>query len=221
MNVTEALNSRHTCRFFTPEPLAQETVIRILEAANRTPSWANTQPWEIFVAGGAELDGLRQAFLKNVQSGVPAASDIPQPEKWPAEIEVRMHESFSQRFRDLGIDKDEPEARRLAAENNSRFFGAPAVVYLCMDRTLTPWSMHDLGMMSQSIMLAAEENGVASAIVYSLVLYPDLIRKTLKIPEKLAVVIAIALGYAEAGNPQNQYRMQRRPLDEAVRLKGF
>lgn len=221
MNVTEALNSRHTCRYFKPEPLSRQTVIDILEAACRTPSWANTQPWEIFVAGGSTLDGLRSACLEKVRNGVPAASDIPRPESWPPEIQARMRQSFTQRLCDLGIDPDDQEARRSAAENNSRFFGAPAVLYLCMDRTLTSWSMHDLGMMSQSIMLAAEEKGVASAIAYNLVIYPDLIRQALKIPEDLAIVIGIALGHSEADNPQNQYRMPRRPLEETVRLTGF
>src|SRR5659263_675197 len=52
MNVTAALNSRYTCRAFKPQPLEKDTILAILEAAKRPPSWANTQPWEIFVPGG-------------------------------------------------------------------------------------------------------------------------------------------------------------------------
>ena len=49
MNVTEALNSLYLpC--FQAATTGKETILAILEAANRTPSWANTQPWEIFVA---------------------------------------------------------------------------------------------------------------------------------------------------------------------------
>ena len=52
MNVIDALNSRSTIRAFNPDPVGRETTLKILEAATRAPSWANTQPWELFVAGG-------------------------------------------------------------------------------------------------------------------------------------------------------------------------
>lgn len=221
MDVGDALRARRTVRAFLDRPVPRETIEAILADALHTPSWANTQPWEIFVAGGEILEGLRLACLENVRNGVPATSDLPRPEQWPAVIEERMRQQYAKRFQDLGIDRDDQEARRAAAENNGRFFGAPAVVYLCMDRTLTPWSVHDLGMMSQSIMLASAEKGIASAIAFNLVIYPDLIRKALEIPEEMAIIIGIALGYADASNAENSYHGERRPLDEVVRLSGF
>ncbi len=221
MNVSQALRSRYTCRAFKPDPPDRDTILAILEAASHAPSWANTQPWEIFVGGGKELEELRSACLERFRSGAPAAPDIPRPEHWPAAIDERMSRLYAARFRELKIDRDDTEARRAMAENNNRFFGAPAVVYLCMDRTLTQWSMHDLGMLSQGIMLAAEERGVATAIAYNLVIYPDLIRKAMEIPDDLAVVIGIAMGYALHDDPQNVFRSARRPLDEVVRFRGI
>ena len=106
-------------------------------------------------------------------------------------------------------------------ENNHNFFGAPTVLYLCMDSSLTPWSMHDLGMMAQSIMLAATERGVSSAIAYNLVIYPELIRKEMNIPDDLSIVIGIAVGYADSGDRQNQFRSERRSLEEVVRFRGI
>jgi nitroreductase len=105
-------------------------------------------------------------------------------------------------------------------ENNFRFFGAPAVVYLCMDRTLSPWSLFDLGALSQSIMLAARELGVDSAPAVMLVGYPELIRSELGIPDNLAIVFGIALGYADADHPQNSFRISRRPLQEIATVKS-
>lgn len=69
-------------------------------------------------------------------------------------------------------------------EANSRFFGAPVVVYLCMDKSLSTWSVFDLGSLSQSIMLAAQEYNLGSAVAAMLVIYPNLIRKTLDIPKR-------------------------------------
>jgi len=218
MNVTEALHSRYTCRSFKAQPLEKEKILAILEAANRAPSWANTQPWEIFVAGGAVLEGLRKACLKNFRQGLPGNSDIPRAEEWPSSIADRIKSLMAARSKDLGIDRADGATRKAMAERTHRFFGAPIVLYLCMDRSLTSWSMHDLGMMSQSIMLAAEERGIASAIAYNMVIYPDLIRKAIGIPEELAIVIAIALGYADDGDPQNVFHSPRRSMEEVVRF---
>jgi nitroreductase len=221
MNVTEALNARFTCRAFKSEPLDREKILAIFEAAIQTPSWANTQPWEIYAAGGEVLENLRQACLENFHNGVPANSDMPRAEQWPPVIEDRMNQLMAARLKELAIDREDKVSRQEMAENNHRFFGAPVVVYLCLDRSLTPWSMHDLGMMSQSIMLAAEELGVNSAIAYNLVIYPDLIRKALGIPDELSIIIGIALGYGDADNRRNQFRSARRPLEEVVHLKGI
>ena len=55
MNVIEALNSRTSIRAFKSDPVSRETIFKIMEAAIRSPSWANTQPWEIYVAAGEAL----------------------------------------------------------------------------------------------------------------------------------------------------------------------
>ena len=205
MNVTEALNTRYTCRAFKSDPVPEALLLQTMGAADRTPSWANTQPWEIYIAGGEVLENLRQSCLENCRNGIEGNSDLP----------------TAHRARTLGIDRNDEMKRRELFEQNHRFFDAPAVVYLCMEKSLTAWSIHDLGMMAQSIMLAAQERRVNSAIAYNLVIYPDLIRPALEIPENLSIIIGIALGYADAGNPQNSFRSSRRPLREVVKRRGF
>jgi nitroreductase len=102
-----------------------------------------------------------------------------------------------------------------------QFFGAPMVIYLCLDRMLTAWSIFDMGLLAQSIMLAAQHYGVDSTVAAQLVSYPDLIRAELGIPDHLLILIGIALGYRDQQHPLNQYRSSRRPLQEVVRLKGL
>ena len=104
---------------------------------------------------------------------------------------------------------------------NYKFFGAPVVIYLCMDRALTPWSVFDLGSLSQSIMLAAKDNGLDTAVAVMLVAYPDLIRAHLEIPDDLSIIIGMALGSNDPNNPGNRFRSPRRSLSEVVHLKGF
>jgi nitroreductase len=221
MNVTEALNSRYSTRAFKSDPVDRNTILKILEAATRAPSWANTQPWEIFVAGGDALERLRQAYLANFQTDVPRKSDIPRPELWPPAHQKRIEDLGAKRFGLRGIKRDDKAARLVFSEANAKFFGAPVVIYLCMDRTLTPWSVFDIGMLAQSIMLEAQEYNLGSIPAFMLVSYPELIRTELEIPEDLSIIIGIALGYSDTQHPQNKFRSPRRDIREVVRFKGF
>jgi nitroreductase len=221
MNVTDALISRFTCRAFKSEPVKKKMILEILEVATRAPSWANTQPWEIFVAGGKVLENIRKIFLENVQNDVPRAPENPVPEKWPPALKKRSEELRAERLKTIGLKGDDPDALKANFEQNARFFRAPAVIYLCLDRSLTPWSMFDLGLLAQSIMLEAREYGLDSAPAVMLVAYPEIIRAALGIPENLSIVFGIALGYADGQSPQNKYRTTRRPLREVIRFQGF
>ena len=221
MNTIDALNSRYCCRAFKPDPVSKETVLKILEAATRAPSWANTQPWEIYVATGELLERLCQAYLKNLQEEVAAHTDLPRPQSWPPALQKRTEDLMAGRSQLLGIARDDITGRKTMMQANYKFFGAPVVIYLCMDRVLTPWSVFDLGSLSQSIMLAAKDNGLDTAVAVMLVAYPDLIRAHLEIPGYLSIIIGIALGSNDQNNPGNRFRSPRRSLSDVVHLKGF
>jgi len=49
METWEAITTRRNVREFSPEPLAPEHLERILEAAWRSPSSQNSQPWDFVV----------------------------------------------------------------------------------------------------------------------------------------------------------------------------
>jgi nitroreductase len=221
MNTIDALNSRYCCRAFKPDPVRKETVLKIIEAATRAPSWANTQPWEIYVATGEVLERLRQAYLKNFQEEMAAHPDLPRPQSWPLALQSRTEDLMARRLQLLGIARDDRAGRKTMTQANYKFFGAPVVIYLCMDRGLTPWSVFDLGSLSQSIMLAAKDNDLDTAVAVMLVAYPDLIRAHLEIPDDMSIIIGIALGYNDLNNPGNKFRSPRRSLSDVVHLKGF
>ena len=218
MNVSEALNARQCVRAFKPDPVSRETVMAILEAASRTPSWANSQPWQVYVAGGETLERLRAAFLEQTGRGVPGDPDLPTPKEWPSAIQQRSSAMNAARMAALGVSPDDKAARRAFLENNRRFFGAPAVVYLCLERSLTPWSIFDVGMMAQSVMLAAIDRGVDSAPAVNLVIYPALIRAALGIPDELMILMGVAFGYRDPEDPGISYRSSRRPVGEFTTL---
>jgi len=221
MNVSQALTTRRTIRAFKPDHIDRELLENILEPALHAPSWANTQPWEIFVAAGEPLERLRNAYAENLKNCVPRNPDITMPREWPDACRTRMEALKAERTEILERECKDPASMPDLMQMNYKLFNAPTVVYLCMDRCLTPWSLFDLGAMSHGIMLAAEEHGIGSAVAVTLAAHPDLIRKELGIPETLAIVIGIALGHPDPDHPQNKFRSTRRSLGEAVRFKGF
>jgi len=221
MDVGNALRARRTVRAFLPRPVPRETLEAILSDALHTPSWANTQPWAVFVAGGEVLERIRQMSEQRALEKIPSSPDVALPSAWTPECRARTTELTAGRAEVRGTTPQDPTFHHEFLMANRRFFGAPCVVYLCMDQALGTWSMFDLGAMCQSITLAAQDHGVDSAIAVQLVVYPDLLRRDLSIPRELLIVIGIALGFADARDPEDRFRSLRRPLGEAVRFIGI
>ncbi len=64
MDVFEAIRGRWSCRKFSSEPIAEDELNLILEAATWAPSPANNQPWEFIVVSSA---GLKQKIFREAQ----------------------------------------------------------------------------------------------------------------------------------------------------------
>jgi len=221
MNVREALDARFSCRAFTAMPVTREQVEAVVAAASRAPSWANTQPWEIFVAGGDVLERIRQGYLRRAEEGVERALEVAAPTVWPEAHRARIAELMRLRSGLLGASPDDAEARRTLMQRNFSLFGAPVVVWLCMDRALSQWSLYDLGSFAQSLMLAAAAQGLDSVPAVMLAAYPDIVRTELGVPDSLAIAIGIALGHAEREDPMNKLRTPRRSLVEILTVRGL
>jgi nitroreductase len=221
MDTIEAIMSRRSVRDFKSDPIPRAIVLKILEAANRCPSTANTRPWQMYVAGGKVLDEIRQACMARFAGGESIKPDIPLFQEWPPVLKARIDQNRGERFKLLGIDRQDKAALKANQGLNYQFFGAPVAIFLCMDRTLGAWSIFDIGALTQTILLAATHYGLGSVPALNFVGYPDIIRKEMQIPEDLAVVFGVALGYPDPRNPINQYHSARQPIEEIVTIKGF
>ena len=220
MEVSEAIKQRHSIRAFKPDPVPREVLEQILEQAIRAPSWANTQPWEFAVAAGKPLEEIRQGFLDKGQTG--AAQDVPRPPEFPPRYAARIKEL--DKLNRLGTREDW-ESRRV---QNFKHFGAPAVIYLLTAREfyyqskgLNVWALYDCGSVVQNIMLLAVSFGLGTIAQAQAVVYPDVIRKALNIPDSRIIVLGIAIGYPDMENPVNQFRTEREPLDSIAEFHGF
>ena len=49
MDLMEAMKGRRSIRKYKPEPVSEEVVQKVIEAVRWSPSWANTQCWEVIL----------------------------------------------------------------------------------------------------------------------------------------------------------------------------
>lgn len=108
----------------------------------------------------------------------------------------------------------------LFSEANDNMFNAQDIAFLTIPRTSPVWSVYDLGIFSQSIMLLALDEGLSIMPAHSMVSYPELVRKYGKIPEDELVGMAIGLGYqdnvAEVNDPK--FYPDRLPFEKIYKL---
>lgn len=89
MNVKEAINTRKATRVMLPDSISDTTIRELIKTAGRTPSWANSQPWEVYVVTGEKLESLKMHWKKECAHGIPTVRpDVPAPshEEWKASL---------------------------------------------------------------------------------------------------------------------------------------
>jgi nitroreductase len=74
MDVMETIKGRRSIRKYKSEPIPDEILGKVLEAARWSPSWANTQCWEVIVIRDPEKKGKVAEILPPRN---PALSDAP------------------------------------------------------------------------------------------------------------------------------------------------
>jgi nitroreductase len=216
MELLDGIKTRRSCRAYKDTPIPAEVMDSVLEAAGRSPSFTNTQPWEIAVVSGARKDDLSRILCRLVDSRTPANPDIPLPTSWPAELEGRARDHGARRFRALGIERENEQQRNELRMMNFKFYGAPSVVFLFMDASLTSWSVFDAGLFAQSLCLAAHSVGLGTCLQAALASYPDAVRQFLGLPKSKQLVIGISIGYPDLTANINTYRSTRIGLGEFV-----
>jgi nitroreductase len=217
MDIFEALETRRSCRAFAPDPVPREIIEQIIRTASRSPSFANSQPWEVAVVSGQKLKDLGKKLLSLAEANAPSTNDIPLPRSWPPEHDKRIHEHGAKRFKVLGIERENDPGRDALRLANYNFYGAPCALFLHMDRALTSWSIFDMGCFAQSILLEARAHGLGSCLQAVLVNYSEEVREFLGIPQSKMLVIGISIGYPDNSARINTYRSDRKPPAEFIK----
>lgn len=213
----ELLRQRHSCRAFRDAPVPRETLLRILETAQRTASWCNAQPWQVHIVSGAHLDALRRDMTARAQSGAAPTPDLDWPQAYRGVYRQRRRECGWALYEAVGVAKGDRDASARQARENFRFFGAPHLAVVSSEALLGTHGVMDCGAWVSNFMLAATTEGVATIAQAAVASWPDILREHLAIPADRRIVCGISFGFADERDPANRFRTTRAPLDEVVR----
>lgn len=220
MNIYEAVESRRSVRGFTSEPVPTEVIERVLSAAAWSPSGSNLQPWRIFVMTGAPLARLKKVALERVTAGEPW--DEREFEMYPRALKSPYGERRSafgnERYRSLGIAREDWEARQRAAIGNWECFGAPVALFCYINRELGLPQWADVGMYLQTVMLLlrAEELHSCPQMAWSQV--RKTVAEAVSPSDDLILFCGMAVGYEDT--TVSFSRTGRAPFDETVTFIG-
>ena len=77
MELMEAIRGRRSVRKFEPDPVSEEILKTILEAVRWSPSWANTQCWELIIVQDPTVKSELAKTLSETNPGVAALNAAP------------------------------------------------------------------------------------------------------------------------------------------------
>jgi len=219
MNVDEALKTRISIRAFKPDPLPERLVREIVDVARYAPSGGNLQPWRVIAVAGAERD----AVVALAQANLPG-DDAPYP-VYPENLwepyRSRRFQVGEDMYALLGIPRENKPARLMHLAQNFQFFGAPVGLFFITDTRMGHGQWAHIGMLMQSIALAALERGVDSCMQEAWARMRQPLHTHFGLAEHDVIYCGMALGYADKTKPVNTLRSARAPLEEIAVFRGF
>lgn len=197
-SLMEFLLSRRSVRKYRPDPVPEETVRRILEAAHAAPSAHNSQPWRFVV--------LKDADRRRV-------------------LAERMAEAYA---RDAAADGQASEGIRARNERSvNRIVSAPLAVLVFIDECRLPPNagrreegerlllVQSAAAAVQNLLLGAHAEGLGACWICAPAFCPPTVREALSLPETWIAQALVLIGY-----PDEQPKKPDGPaLDEVVQWR--
>jgi len=208
--------ARYSCRAFENTPVKATDIARILEVARTAPSDCNTQPAYLFIVSGTALEKLREEMYQAASSGLEASSDIPPIGTYAGIFLKRRRECGWALYDAVGVRKGDRVGSHKQALENFRFFGAPHLAIVTVNRDLAERGLLDAGIFVGHLLLAAQSVGVSTVPQGAIAHFTDIIRSNIPIDADSRIVCGISFGYETKGHPANNFRSTRAELSECV-----
>ena len=177
--LSHIFSQRRSIRKYQDKPIPDDVLNQILEAVKWSPSWANSQCWEIVVVKDqAQKEALKATLTPTNPAG-------------PAMVAAPVVLAVCAKMKTAGFYKGVAPTK----------FG--------------DWFMFDLGIVTQSICLAACELGLGTVVAG--LLNHDEADKVLGLPEGYEMVVMIPIGYPD----QAPSAPKRREISEFTHYEKF
>ena len=112
------LSTRHSCRGFLREPVADDLIVRILSISQRTPSWCNAQPWQVIITKGPATERFRRALCDYVAKN-PPTPDMAFPREYRGAYLERRRACGFRLYEAVGVARGDREAYAKQGFENS------------------------------------------------------------------------------------------------------
>ena len=220
-SVLQTLKNRSSKRAYLDKEVPHDVLKDILQAAGMTPSGANMQPWVSYaVSNKTTLKKVGDAIIETMNKGVMNDQFIQYyPLKWVNPYKKRRIVTGAGLYKLMEVDRKDEATRTKMWHDNFRWFGASTVVFVFTDKANIDEShgvLIDCGAYMQSIMLAAKELGIDSCPQGSTTEFGRIVARELEVPENLALLYSVVLGYEDKDAKINSYQPARVPLKDSV-----
>ncbi|KAJ3545162.1 hypothetical protein NM208_g2647 [Fusarium decemcellulare] len=214
--VAKTILDRHSTRAFcTGREVPLEVIKECLSIAQYAPSSTNIQPWRITMVSGPPLrrlsDALISAFDNKTQLQIP-----PIPESYHRYRSELGHHVYGPNG--YNIPRGDTEAMTKTLISNFKFYNAPFVAVVCIDKELNNSDILSVGIYLQTLLLLLTERGLGTQISVAPTGYPDIIKQELEIGENMDILCTVGIGYENKQEQINSLKMPRDDWKENVRF---
>lgn len=200
----ECIIHRRSIRSFQPAPIADEVVMKILEAGRWAPSGGNSQPWEFIIVKRRDtLEKIGRIFVEDREQRIREKVNFPGSAKSyiakvPAMIVVVADPRWKQAY--PGTDFT-PALRRMYARNRELIF------------------VQSVAAAVENMFLAASSLGLGMAWLTGFAedRMGRKLRRLLKVPEPVRLMAGLPIGYPKVPGQTRS----RRPLEHLVHHETY
>ena len=186
----EAMYTQRAIRQFKPDPVSDDVVRKLIEAATKAPSGGNSQPWRFLVIRDAESKRVIGEYYNRA---------------WDAAYGAQSTSTL------------QSHVRTSAANLAEHMHEVPVLIMACIQHDGSPGTMgrgSSIFPAVQNLLLAARGLGLGSVITSLHKRYEQEIKELLGIPENVETAALLPIGYPADGVTYGPTR--RSPVEEVT-----
>jgi nitroreductase len=187
MDFFDVVHTQRSIRYFKPDPVPRDALVKMLDAAIRAPSGSNLQPWRWLVV---QDEAKRTAIARAVQARFAGPGNL-------------------ERMRQRAAQEQDPTARRML-QGAAHFFAdvakAPVLIIPCLYQVTSPTNDPRSLLAGSSIygavqnmMLAARAQGLGTVLTTFQAGIEGVLRREFGLPEDAVPVAVVPVGYPAEG----------------------